>query len=202
LAVDPERRLSRSFFERETIEVAKSLLGSLLVHRTEEGVAAGRVVETEAYSDATDLASHAVRLKNGGVQSMWGPAGIAYVYRSYGIHVMLNIVAKAPGETGAVLIRAVEPVVGCDLMRARRGTTDDRKLTNGPGNVGQALGIQLTDLGTDLTESDRLWIQPGTPPSRIAVGERIGISRSTELPWRFFDPDSRFVSAHRRGIVS
>lgn len=193
--------MPRSPYERETVEVAKSLLGALLIHRTEEGVSAGRIVETEAYADATDLASHAARLKNGGVQTMWGPAGIAYVYRSYGIHAMFNIVAKSPGETGAVLIRAIEPVAGIELMRARRKIDDGVRLTSGPGNVCQALGIKLSDHGTDLVESERLWVEPGAPPTRVAAGERIGISKSTEFPWRFFDPDSRFVSAHRRGTI-
>jgi DNA-3-methyladenine glycosylase len=191
--------LPRAFFARPPVEVARALLGALLVHRTNEGTTAGRIVETEAYADASDLASHAARLKNGGVTAMWGDAGIAYVYRSYGIHAMFNVVAKPPGSTGAVLIRAAEPVMGVELMRSRRGVDGERRLAVGPGNLCQAFGIALADHGADLIESDRLWLEAGDAPNRIAAGERIGISRSIELPWRFFDADSRFVSAHRRG---
>lgn len=193
------RRLPRSFFERDTAEVARSLLGQLLVHWTASGPMAGRIVEAEAYADAKDLASHAARLKRGGVEAMSRAAGIAYIYRSYGIHTMFNVVAKPPGETGAVLVRALEPMVGIELMRTLRGVTDPKRLASGPGNVCQALGIGLDDHGIDLVDSGRIWIEPGIPPARIAAGTRIGISRSTELPWRFFDPDSHCISAHRRG---
>ena len=196
-----ELRLERSFFERDTTIVARQLLGCVLVCRSNDGVVSGRIVEVEAYAGATDHASHAARLKRGGVEAMWGPAGIAYVYRAYGIHAMFNVVAKEPGGTGAILIRAIEPHIGNELMSARRfGIVSDR-LASGPGNVCQALGIRLSDHGIDLSTSDRIWIVPGPSPARIASGERIGITKSTELPWRFFDADSRHVSAHRRGVI-
>ncbi len=192
-------RLSRAFFERETVEVAIDLLGTILVHDSPEGFASGRVVEVEAYRDASDLASHAAWRKRGGVESMYGPAGIVYVYRSYGIHAMFNIVAKSEGMAGAVLVRALEPLTGVDLMRRRRGVEDSRKLLNGPGNLCQGVGVTLKDHGTDVVTSDRIWFEHGEPPARIFAGERIGISKSVEHPWRFFDPDSPFVSSHRRG---
>ena len=130
---------------------------------------------------------------------MWGEPGVAYVYRSYGIHAMLNVVAKEAGETGAVLIRALEPVAGVELMLRRRGVDDERLLCAGPGRLCQALGIRLDWQGTDLTSSDCLWISPGTPVSHISVSGRIGISRGQEHQWRFWETGNANVSAHRRG---
>ena len=121
-------RLSRGFLARPTREVARGLLGHIVVSRAAEGLAAGRIVETEAYLGPDDPASHAARLKQGRVQAMWGEPGIAYVYRSYGIHAMLNVVTEDAGVAGAVLIRALEPVAGIDLMRRRRGLDDERLL--------------------------------------------------------------------------
>jgi len=192
-------RLDRPFFERETIEVAIDLLGTTLIHDSPEGLTSGRIVEVEAYRDATDLASHAAWRKKGGVESMSGPAGLVYVYRSYGIHTMFNIVAKSEGMAGAVLIRALEPIAGLPLMRQRRGVEDERRFSNGPGNLCQALGFSLEDHGADVVESGRIRLERGQKPVQILAGKRIGISRSVEHPWRFFDAESRFVSSHRHG---
>jgi DNA-3-methyladenine glycosylase len=131
---------------------------------------------------------------------MWGEPGVAYVYRSYGIHAMLNVVAKETDETGAVLIRALEPVAGLDLMRQRRGVDDERLLCSGPGKLCQALGIGLDWHGADLVTGDRLWIAPGPLVSDITVSSRIGISRGLEHQWRFWETGNPHVSAHRRGI--
>ncbi len=196
---DFQSRLDREFYDRPTRLVAQQLLGKFVVTQTDEGLTAGRIVETEAYLGADDPASHAARLKRGPVEVMWGESGIAYVYRSYGIHAMLNVVAKAGGETGAVLIRALEPVVGLELMRKRRGVDDERLLCSGPGKLCQALGIELDWQGTDLVTSNRLWIAPGPPVPNIAVSGRIGISRGQEHPWRFWESGNPHVSAHRRG---
>jgi DNA-3-methyladenine glycosylase len=196
---DFQARLVREFYDRPTILVAQSLLGQFVVTQTVEGLTAGRIVETEAYLGADDPASHAARLKRGPVEVMWGGVGIAYVYRSYGIHAMLNVVAKVSGQTGAVLIRALEPVAGVELMRQRRGVADERLLCSGPGKLCQALGIQLNWHGDDLVTSDRLWIAPGPPVSQIAVSSRIGISRGLEHQWRFWESGNPYVSAHRRG---
>lgn len=194
----PER-LDRPFFERETVEVARDLLGKVLIRVASEGTTSGRIVEVEAYRDATDLASHAAIYRRGGVQSMSGPAGIAYIYRSYGIHAMFNIVAKTPGSTGAILVRALEPIDGIEIMHRRRGVEEVRNLCSGPGKLCQALEIRLPDHGTDLVTDEHLWLGDGPFPERVFAGERIGITRSIEHPWRFFDPDSRFVSVHHRG---
>jgi DNA-3-methyladenine glycosylase len=170
----------------------------VLVSEAPDGRTAGRIVETEAYLGADDPASHAARLRTGRVEAMWGQPGIAYVYRSYGIHAMLNVVTEPPGVTGAVLIRALEPVIGTDLMRLRRGLDDERLLCSGPGKLCQALAIGLDLHGTDLVSSDRLWISPGESPRAVSTSGRIGISRGQAHPWRFWTTGNPHVSAHRR----
>jgi DNA-3-methyladenine glycosylase len=192
--------LERAFYERPTVDVARDLLGRMLVSVTPEGRTTGRIVETEAYLGADDPASHAARLRTGRVEAMWGEPGIAYVYRSYGIHAMLNVVTEPLGETGAVLIRALEPVFGIDLMRARRGIEDERLLCSGPGKLCQALAIGLDLHGTDLVSSDRLWISPGETPRDVSTSGRIGISRGQAHPWRFWVTSNPHVSAHRRAL--
>lgn len=191
---------ARSFFARDTREVARALLGQLVVTASPDGLTAGRIVEAEAYLGSDDPASHAARLRIGRVESMWGEPGIAYVYRSYGIHAMLNVVAKPQGETGAVLIRALEPTEGIDLMRLRRGVHDERLLCSGPGKLCQALGITLDLHGTDVVTSDRLRIAPGAPAQAVSVSGRIGISRGQQHEWRFWETGNPHVSAHRRGV--
>ena len=181
--------------------MARALLGCILHSRLGGAATSGRIVETEAYLGPDDLASHTATRKTGNVTAMSGPPGIAYVYRSYGIHAMLNVVAKQDGQTGAVLIRALEPLTGQELMRHRRGVDPERLLCAGPGRLCQALGITLAYHGTDLLTSNRLWLTTGHPPPSISVSGRIGITRGTEHPWRFFETGSRFVSAHRRGAL-
>ncbi len=196
-------RLGRAFFARPTEAVARGLVGCRLVSRRGPAGTAtrGRIVETEAYLGPDDPASHAARLRRGGVLAMSGPPGIAYVYRSYGLHVMLNVVCEPDGQTGAVLIRALEPIDGIAAMRARRGVDDLRELCSGPGKLCQAMGVVLADQGRDLTVDDELWLEAGFGPPTIRAGGRIGISRGVEAPLRFFDPSSPFVSAHRRGAA-
>jgi DNA-3-methyladenine glycosylase len=197
---DLEAHLERPFYERATVDIARALLGQVLVSVSSEGRTVGRIVETEAYLGTDDPASHAARLRKGRVEAMWGEPGIAYVYRSYGIHAMLNVVTEPVGETGAVLIRALEPVVGIDLMRARRGIDDERQLCSGPGKLCQALGIGLDMHGTDLVTSDRLWISPSEPPRAVSTSGRIGISRGQAHLWRFWTTGNPHVSAHRRAL--
>jgi DNA-3-methyladenine glycosylase len=194
-------RLGRAFYERPTINVARDLLGQVLISETAEGRTTGRIVETEAYLGADDPASHAARLRSGRVEAMRGEPGIAYVYRSYGIHAMLNAVTEPLGATGAVLIRALEPLFGIDLMRVRRGVDEERLLCSGPGKLCQALAIGLDLHGTDLVTSDRLWIAPGESPINVSTSGRIGISRGQAHPWRFWITDNPHVSAHRRALT-
>ena len=191
-------RFDRAWFTRPTVEVARELLGSRLISIVDGERTVGRIVEVEAYLGVDDPASHAARLRTERVASMSRQPGIAYVYRSYGIHAMLNVVAKPDQETGAILIRAIEPLAGVDLMRARRGLTDERLLGSGPGRLCQAMGITLDDHGLDLITSDRLWLEPGPPPAAIAASGRIGISRGTEHQWRFFEAGSAYVSGRAK----
>jgi DNA-3-methyladenine glycosylase len=198
---DHKRRLPRAFFTRPTREVARDLLGQVVVSQAENGLTAGRIVETEAYLGEDDPASHAARLRNGRVQAMWGTSGIAYVYRSYGVHAMLNVVAEDEGVAGAVLIRALEPIVGIELMRLRRDVDEARFLCSGPGRLCQALAITLDLHGTNLVTSDRLWIAAGEPIATVSTSGRIGISRGQEHEWRYWATGNLHVSAHRRGVV-
>lgn len=199
--VDLDNHLDRAFYARPTNDVARALLGQIVVSDTPRGRTAGRIVESEAYLGPDDPASHAARLRTGRVEVMWGEPGIAYVYRSYGIHAMLNVVAEETGKTGAVLIRALEPVEGIDLMRERRGVEDERQLCSGPGKLCQALGITLDLHGLDLVASDRLWIAPGGPATEILTSGRIGISQGQEHHWRYWIAGNAHVSAHRRGVA-
>jgi DNA-3-methyladenine glycosylase len=194
-------RLDRRFFARDVVVVARGLIGCTLWTNRSGGFTAGIIVETEAYSGVADPASHAARLKNGRVQSMRGLPGIAYIYRSYGIHTMLNLVCEPEGSAAAVLIRALEPVEGIELMRARRGIDDDARLCRGPGSLTIAMDIRLDDHGVDVVASDWLWLTPAVGDHDPVAGERIGISRGKEHPWRFFVADSPFVSAHRRAMA-
>jgi DNA-3-methyladenine glycosylase len=196
----PILRHDRSFYERSVLDVARELIGCSVNSRLGGGCTAGRVVEAEAYADATDLASHAARLKRGRVESMAGTPGFTYVYRSHGIHAMLNVVAEPVDQTGAILIRALEPTDGIDLMRQRRGLEPLESLCSGPGKLCQALGISLDDHGIDLVTSDVLWIEPSCSTPAISVSGRIGISKDRDRLWRFSETGSRFVSASKRGV--
>lgn len=200
--MSPQTTLDRAFYARSPDIVAKQLLGCILTSELADGETRGRIVETEAYFGAEDLASHASRLKRGRVLTMWGEPGLAYVYRSYGMHTMLNAVCEPPGVASAVLIRALEPLAGLDLMRKRRGTDDPRLLCAGPGRLCQAMGITLDDNGLDLVTSDRLGIARGERPTAICAGGRIGVSRGAEAHLRFFVAGSPYVSAHRRGVAT
>jgi DNA-3-methyladenine glycosylase len=160
--------------------------------------AAGRIVEVEAYHEE-EPACHAWVGLTARTKPLFGPAGVAYVYRSYGIHALLNAVTSVEGEGAAVLIRALEPLEGIDLMRERRGLERVTDLCSGPGKLTQALAIGLELNETSLLGDGPIEILPrvGAAP-RIVAGERIGITRAVELPWRFTDADARrFVSAPR-----
>jgi DNA-3-methyladenine glycosylase len=196
----PVRPLTRQFYARPTLEVARDLIGKTLVRASAEGIAAGIIVETEAYIASLDPAAHGYGGWTPRTRSMFGPPGHAYVYVSYGMHHCLNVVTEREGEAAAVLIRALEPTEGIPLMRARRGEAiADRDLCRGPGRLCQALALTLADDGVDLL-GPALWIAetPGFPPdTSIAVTPRIGISRAADWPWRFIIPGNRYVSGSR-----
>ena len=184
-------RLGRDFFDRSVHEVAPTLIGvTLLV----DGVG-GPIVEVEAY-DHEDPAAHGYRGRTRRNASMFGPPGHAYVYRSYGIHWCLNFVCEPEEVASAVLIRALEPREGLDLMRARRGLDDERLLCSGPGRLCQALGVSGAHDGLSLAEPPfELRAREGTP--EIAVGPRVGITKAAEQPWRYALAGSSYVSAKR-----
>lgn len=176
------KALDHDFYDRDSREVAVDLLGCGLVSESPEGVASGVIVETEAYRP-DDPACHAY--ENRGTmrnRTIFGPPGTAYVYLSYGIHTLLNVVCEPEGVGSAVLIRALRPVEGLDLMRSRRGRND---LCAGPGKLTRALGLDLSLDGHDMSRSP-LYVLPGEPPEgKIVATTRVGISRGTELPWRY-----------------
>jgi DNA-3-methyladenine glycosylase len=180
--------LPRRFYERDTITVARELLGKVLVHREGAGrVTSGIIVETEAYPGGDDLASHSAAGVTDRTRVIFGPPGHAYVYLSYGMHECLNIVAERAGKPGCVLIRALEPLKGIDIMRRRRPRAKtDRELTNGPGKLTMALGITRDAYGADLTRGAlTVHTHGGEVPFEIAVTPRIGITKCAELPLRF-----------------
>ncbi len=187
----------RDWLARHPAEVAFDLVGCHLKVQRNGYLTMGRIVEVEAYAGLDDEASHSFRMK-GPREVMSRPPGTIYVYRSYGIHTCLNIVGHQPGATGGILIRAIEPVEGIEIMRSRRGNVPDRQLGRGPGNVGQALGVLLTDSGDSLFEGNVFSLERG-PVEEVWCAPRIGISKAMDHPWRFFDPASLAVSAHRRG---
>jgi DNA-3-methyladenine glycosylase len=201
----PRRPLPREFFARDTREVARELLGCTLWARAGDGEpCAGRIVEVEAYLGADAPASHAAHGPTPRSAIMFGPPGIAYVYLSYGVHHCLNAVTGRRGEAGAVLVRAVEPLVGELAMHARRGTTERRLLAAGPGRLCQALAIDRRYDGLPLagTGADRrkpgapgcVWITRGRAPERIVASPRIGIRLAADRPYRYCDADSRCLS--------
>jgi DNA-3-methyladenine glycosylase len=183
--------LSEGFYARSVHDVARDLIGCVVRH----GSTAGRIVETESYHEA-EPACHAFVGLTARTSTLFGPPGHAYVYRSYGIHALLNAVAEPEGVGAAVLIRALEPVEGLDEMRARRGLERAEDLCSGPGKLTQALGIGLDLNGSSLLGGP-VSIEPraaGAPAPRLVRGPRVGITRAAALPWRFCDAGSRCVS--------
>ncbi|HKG01802.1 MAG TPA: DNA-3-methyladenine glycosylase [Conexibacter sp.] len=181
-----------AFYDRPVIEVARDLVGCVVSHAGTSGV----IVETEAYHDS-EPACHAFVGMTARTKTLFGPPGRSYVYRSYGIHALLNAVCEPEGIGAAVLIRALEPLDGIELMRERRGLERIEQLCSGPGKLTRALGIELGENDTPLTGAGPVAI--GSPPVgwpgvELAAGPRIGITKAVELPWRFCARDSRHLS--------
>lgn len=199
--------LPRDFYARATLDVARDLIGKVMVHDTSAGTASGVIVETEAYIGEADPACHAApgpTLRNA---PLYGPPGVAYVYLNYGIHYLVNAVTEPEGSPAAVLIRALEPLEGETLMRRRRTrgagarapllATPD--LCRGPGNLTRALGISLTQNRLDLTAGPLRIEDRGLPPREVIWGTRVGISVGLEHAWRCAAAGSPAVSAFKAG---
>ncbi len=198
--------LPAGFYARPTLDVARDLIGKLLVHRTAAGTCSGIIVEVEAYIGEADPACHAAPGPTVRNRPLYGPPGRAYVYLNYGLHQMVNAVTEPAGSPAAVLIRALEPVDGLALMQERRGrakwrqgkpAVPERDLCRGPGNLTAALGIDLA-LNTHPLFRRPLTIEDaGGPALPVGWGPRIGITRGTEHPWRCYVPGHPSVSAAR-----
>ncbi|WLR50813.1 DNA-3-methyladenine glycosylase [Bacillus tianshenii] len=189
--------LEQSYFEKPTLELAKDLLGKLLVKETEEGTASGWIVETEAYIGPMDRAAHSYNnRRTARTEIMFGLPGNVYTYVMH-THCLVNVVSEGVDKPEAVLIRAVEPHMGIELMYERRGRNKkETDLTSGPGKLTKALGITKSDYGRSFSESP-LYIAEGREVKEIVAGPRIGIANSGEAkdyPWRFWEKGNRFVS--------
>jgi DNA-3-methyladenine glycosylase len=187
--LESEKRLEWDFFDRSVHEVARDLIGCQLLF---DGCG-GTIVETESY-DRDDPACHAYVGLTERTRVLFGPPGRAYVYLSYGIHSLLNFVAEPEGDAAAVLIRALQPSVGLEQMRARRGVRSDAELCSGPGKLTEALGIGLEHNDLPLDREPFLLLGPEDEPPQVVLGPRIGITKAVERPWRFSAAGSSFVS--------
>jgi len=191
--------LPESFFHQPTLELAKALLGCKLIKETEQGVASGYIVETEAYKGPLDRAAHSFnnrRTKR--TEVMFGKPGYVYTYQMH-THCLVNVVSNKIDIPEAILIRAVEPDRGISLMYERRGQMPAKNLTNGPGKLTKALGITMEDYGRPFFEPP-IYITKGYIPKDVSIGPRIGIENTGEAkdyPWRFWITDNPFVSRKR-----
>lgn len=192
----PGETLPTSFYNRDPRLVAVGLLGCVLSHERTEGLASGVIVETEAYRPE-DPACHAYKGPTMRNRTMFRRAGLAYVYLSYGIHHLINVVCEGEGVGSAVLIRALRPLEGLELMARRRNRPEGSAngLCNGPGKLSQALGVDLSLDGRDLGEGPLVISAGDEVPDEIVSTTRIGITRGVEFPWRYLVPGERDVSA-------
>jgi DNA-3-methyladenine glycosylase len=189
--------LPLSFFTRDTLFLARDLIGKMLLHDSADGVAGGYIVETEAYLGQDDLACHASHGRTARTETMFGPPGRAYIYLIYGMYNCLNMVTEQEGFPAAVLIRALEPCLGFELMRRRRPSARSlEEVADGPGKLCQALAIERGMNGLDLSCSS-LRITTGRPAGAIGQGPRIGVDYGgtwKEKPWRFYELGNRYCS--------
>jgi DNA-3-methyladenine glycosylase len=190
-------RLTRTELPVDTTELARFLIGKAVIRDLPEGRMVGRIVETEAYLHG-DAAAHSFIGETPRNRPLFGERGRAYVYVSYGIHRMLNVVGGAPGVGTGVLIRAAEPLEGIQLMQARRGLTNLTDLARGPGKLAQAFEITLGLSDIDMTEEGPLWLgRIDRPAGQIGVSVRIGISKEADRPLRFYERGSKYVSGRK-----
>ena len=190
-------KLLRSFYEQNTVHVAKQLVGKYLVRKHAQGLTVGKIVETEAYIGPHDLACHAAKGRTARTEVMFGSAGHAYVYFVYGVHYMLNLVTEAADHPAAVLIRALEPIDGIELMEQRRGTLNRRSLCSGPGKLCQAFAIDRSLNGADVC-GDIIYIEDrGHPMPKLLARPRVGVDYAgkwKDKPFRFLMRGNEFIS--------
>ena len=189
-------RLPRSFYARPSLEVARDLLGRVLVRTLPDGTRlSGRIVEAEAYRQ-DDPASHSYRGRTARTDVMFGPPGHLYVYFTYGMHFCMNAVTGTDGEGSAVLLRAVEPLEGLNVMAVHRRTENPRLLCAGPGRLCEAFAVGRGHNGTDLVTGDVLHVERGrpVPDEDVAAGPRVGVNVAIEQPWRFVEVGSHYLS--------
>ena len=193
--------LPRKFYIRPVIVVAKDLLGKVLIKKEGDNILVGRIVEVEAYDGNIDEASHSFKGKTKRNEVMFNEGGFFYVYFTYGAHYCCNIVTGKKDHGAAVLIRAIEPLEGIDLMtenrfgRKLKSEKEIFNLTSGPGKVCKAFGFDKVHSGTDLIKGDIFLINaPKVKKNKVGISKRIGISKSMELPWRFFETGNPFLS--------
>ena len=202
--------LPRKFYRRDVLEVASDCIGKMLVRDTSAGLVVGRVVEVEAYRGPEDRAAHSFGgRRTRRTEVMFGPAGYSYVFFLYGMHWNFNLVTGATDEPCAVLVRGVEPVEGLELMAERRGIASTRReLTNGPAKLCQAFDIDGNHYGLDLCHAQppggrigSIFLAAGPAPKHVATSARVGVDYAGEWakrPWRFFEPENRYVSGPAR----
>ncbi|HXY24930.1 MAG TPA: DNA-3-methyladenine glycosylase [Candidatus Acidoferrum sp.] len=192
------RRLRRSELPANTIELARFLIGKIVVHDLSKGRLSGRIVETEAYPPG-DPAGHHFRGPTPRIRSMYHAPGHAYVFFNYGAHFMLNVVSELEGTASAILIRAIEPLEGIELMKKHRKTDKLLDLTRGPGRLAAALRIDRRHDGVDLCADESLWLGASNyPVGAIGTSVRIGITHAAEKPLRFYERGNPFVSGPKR----
>lgn len=194
----PIRRIQRSELPEDTVELSLFLIGKVVVHELPAGRVSGRIVETEAYPPG-DPAGHHFRGPTPRIRSMYLAPGHVYVFFNYGAHFMLNVVSERPETAAAILIRALEPLEGIEIMQRHRKTTELRDLTRGPGRLAQALGIDRRHDGVDLCANEKLWLGAiDYPVAGIGKSVRIGITRAADKLLRFFERGNPFVSGPKR----
>ena len=178
--------LKKEFYERETVTVAKQLIGKTLTRKIQGRKMTGIIIETEAYRGKNDLASHAATKMTKRNRIMFGPVGMSYVYFTYGMYFMLNVVAKSKKQNaGAVLIRGIYPQDGIKIMIKNRGIKDVNRITNGPGKLTMAIDITMKENNIDLTKKSSIYISEGIIPKGIKKSPRIGISKAMDKEWNF-----------------
>ncbi len=187
-----------SFYQGDdVVEIAQALIGTYLFHDTKAGLIGGKIIETEAYNGRNDRACHAFQKRTPRTEVMYQSGGRAYIYLCYGIHRLFNIVTNVDGQADAVLIRALEPMEGTDIMRANTGKSEkDKRLASGPGLVGKAMGFKLNQSGDELDGAIWLGRREENHPEIIST-TRVGVDYAGEdakLPWRFYENGNEYVS--------